>query len=389
MAMVPSRAAVSASDASTSAHIAAGEPVGLGGGVGLVRRPRSSSAPGPQPGDAPEVVPVEVVERAEVLGRHARREAARAARGRRRLALPACRLRSIQCTPLAIGPTIDSTSAASRVRRQCSASGDEGGAVGVPLLALAEEEPVARAGGRGTRRSTSATSRGSRSGRGRPAGRRRRGTRTGGRSPGPGVISSPSWSSSRNRRLASTASASRSSGSTRRMPRSLCACQPAATAVGRRQRRRGTAGAPATRRRASAPAAGAALGLERDGGPQAWRRGPAGRRTRPGPGPAGSRTGARPARRRRRPPITMPAESPSWNVEAATRAGAPGQQQRHPAVDRHGRAVVQLDALDHRQALGVVRPDGQGQGDRQPACAFSISTTTSSPPPSVELRRTA
>ena len=48
----------------------------------------------------------------------------------------------------------------------------------------------------------------------------------------PGVMSAPSWSTSRNRQLASTASCIRSSGSTRRRPPLDCAAHPRATCSG-------------------------------------------------------------------------------------------------------------------------------------------------------------
>jgi hypothetical protein len=336
-----------------------GEPLGIGGGVGLVDRPQQLRA-GAQPGHAPEVVPVEVVERPQVLGRHARGQQA----GHAAVGPPGRRAGAA----LAVDPVdspgdradhrVDQPGVAGQAPVPCQR--DQRRSVGVPFVALAEEEAVAALA-----------------------------PRVRGKHLGHLVVVAVAVECAQQVGGVAEPEPVVGGGARRDLVAVVeqqqvapvggdCLGQPV---VGQRdphaplalrlpapRHRRGGRQHVGERRRVGQAAArhpappGAWLGIERYHGPERRRvrqrederrlRQPRGVADRSRPGVARAARHDREGRvarveRRRRDPC-----------------GRPRQQQRHAPVHGDGRAV-DVDALDDRQPLGVVGPHRQRQRDRQ------------------------
>ena len=341
-----------------------GEPRRVLGGVGLSGGAQQLVGR-PQPGDRPEVVPVVLVDRAEVLGRRPGREEPheRPVGGR---SAAAARL-AARTAPLAVDPVgaagdrLDDALDERRVAGEppVAAQRHQRGAVAVPLVVLAEEEPVG------------------------PLPPRIRGQHPGDLLVVPvpvecveqvGGVAEPEAVVGRRPRgdLVAVVEQQQEAPIGRHRLRQPVVGQHESHAPvalrpppGRHRRRGGSAwgnaGAAISRRWAAAgrrarvpPSSGMAA---RNVAPWA-----SGYTNAACASPAGSRTGAT-QRSPAPPPKTVAAESPSWKVEAATAPGRAWEQQGHPPVDRHGRAP-EVDALDDGQALGVVGPHGEGERHR-------------------------
>ena len=356
-----------------------------------VRRPAAARRPPAARRTRPEVVPVVLVDRAEVLGRRPGREQPheRPVGGRARRARPAARTAPLAVDPVgAAGDRLDDALDERRVAGEppVAAQRHERGAVAVPLVVLAEEEPVGplppRIRGQhlgdlvvvavpvecveqvgGVAEPEAVVGR-------RPRGdlvavveqqqeapvgvdRLRQPVVGQHESHAPVALRPPPGRHRRRRR--------------KRLGERRCGHQPP---VGR-----GRAGAPASRARAGWR-------------PGTWRRGRAGTRTPPAPAPPGRG----PAPRQRSP--APPPKHGGRRVAVVERRGRDraGAGVGSSSATRPSTATAepaQVDALDDGQALGVVGPHGEGERRPGRGDAFSISTTTSSPPPSALLRRTA